>query len=60
MHEVFAALTTGNYKAFYCLHHELLLSNVDANGFDLKSIRLIPFIFNIFLRDLRYFLDGVT
>ena len=28
-------------NVFDCLHHELLIAKLDANGFDLKSMRLI-------------------
>ena len=81
-------------KAFDCLHQEPLIAELDAYGFDIKSVKLIqqylsnrkqrvkvgntyslwkqifygtpqesilgPLIFNIFLCDLFYFLEGVS
>ena len=38
---MFGAFMTDLSKAFDCLHHELLIAKPDANGFDLKSMRLI-------------------
>ena len=37
----FGALMTDLYKAFDCLHHELLAAKLDAYGFDIKSVKLI-------------------
>ena len=37
----FGALMTDLSKAFDYLHHELLIANLDAFGFDIKSVKLI-------------------
>ena len=37
----FGALMTNLSKAFDCLSHELLIAELDAYGFDNKSLRLI-------------------
>ena len=37
----FGALMTDLYKAFDCLHHELLIANFNAIGFDVKFVKLI-------------------
>ena len=37
----FDALMTDVSKAFDCLHHELLIAKLDAQGFDIKSVKLI-------------------
>ena len=39
----FGALVADLYKAFDCLHHELLIAKVDAYGFDLEINSAIPF-----------------
>ena len=36
----FGVLMTDLYKAFDCLHHGLLTLKLDANGFDIKSVKL--------------------
>ena len=36
----FGVLMTDLYKAFDCLHHGLLILKLDANGFDIKSVKL--------------------
>ena len=68
------ALMTDPSKAFDCLHHGLVIANLDTYNFDLKSVKSIqqylsnirqrsilgPLIFNIFLCDLFYFLEGIT
>ena len=38
---VFGAIMTDLSKAFDCLHHELLITKLDAYGFDIKSVKLI-------------------
>ena len=38
----FGALITDLSRAFDCLHRELLLGNLEACGFYLKPMRLIP------------------
>ena len=35
----FGALMTVLSKAFDCLHHELLTANLEAYGFDIKSVK---------------------
>ena len=81
-------------RAFDCLHHELLIANLNAYGLDIKSVKLFqqylsngkqrvkvgnaysswkeilygiaqgsifgPLIFNTFLSDLLYSLEGVA
>ena len=37
----FGAPMTDLSKAFDCLHHELLIAELDAYGFDIKSVKLI-------------------
>ena len=37
----FSTVMTDPSKAFYCLHHELLIAKLDAYGFDIKSVKLI-------------------
>ena len=37
----FGALMTDHSKAFDCLHHGLLIAKLDANGFDIKLVKLI-------------------
>ena len=37
----FGALMTHLFKAFDCLHHELLIAKLNAYGFDIKSVKLI-------------------
>ena len=37
----FGTLMTDLSKAFDCLHHELLIANIDAYGFDIKPVKLI-------------------
>ena len=34
----FGALMTDLFKAFDCLHHQLLIAKLDAYGFDIKSV----------------------
>ena len=36
----FAVLMTNLYKAFDYLHHGLLILKLDANGIDIKSVKL--------------------
>ena len=37
----FGALMTDLSKVFYCLHRELLITKLNAYGFDIKSLKLI-------------------
>ena len=37
----FGALMTDLYKAFACLHHEILIGKSDAYGFDIRTVKLI-------------------
>ena len=37
----FGAIMTNLSKAFDCLHNELSIAKLDANGFDIKSVKLI-------------------
>ena len=37
----FGALMTDLSKTFDCLHHELLITKLDAYAFDIKSVKLI-------------------
>ena len=37
----FGALMRHLFKAFDCLHHELLIAKLNACGFDIKSVKLI-------------------
>ena len=42
----FGAFMTDHSKAFNCLHHKLLIANLDAYGFDIKSVKLIQQFFS--------------
>ena len=39
--DAFGALMTDLSKTFDCLHHELLITKLDAYAFDIKSVKLI-------------------
>ena len=39
--EAFGVTMRDLCKAFDCLHHEILIAKLDADGFDVKSVKLI-------------------